>query len=1286
MRIGQPENKKATRNRYRVIELEALESRLLLSTALTVPLDFDDPEMFPVAGGDGQELPVVPGRILAGLDPAVAASAEEIVAMLPGATLLHQYGYAGAILVGLPEGLSVVEGVEAVDQLPGVTYAEPDYIVTVDQVIPSDPDFDELWGLYNTGQTGGTADADTDTAEAWGRTTGSPDVVVGVIDTGIDYWHPDLRANIWTNPGEIPNNGIDDDGNGYVDDYYGWDFYNNDSDPFDDVGHGTHVAGTIGAVGNNGQGLAGVNWTVQLAALKFLGQWGGPTAGAVEAVEYAVMMGFDVTNNSWGGGGFSETLERAIEVAGENDQLFVASAGNSGVSNDVLPHYPSSYGLTNIISVAATDDNDDLASFSNYGSSSVDLAAPGVQIYSTVPNNSYDWYQGTSMAAPHVTGAVALLLAYNPIPTDPDDPISPAIKAAILDGVDPVASLDGLFVSGGRLNVLGAMDELALPIEAVALRAHDVVFTPDYLFGTADVDIQYTVRNAGNVGFSEDVAVSIYLSDNDTLEEGADWLLGSVTVSGGMSDFGTLTGSIDVPDFPQGDPFGTDHSYYVLLSAEVPAMALQDVRAEPVRWEQGLAFFDDFSTDNGWTLDTLGRWSRSPAEAGGGQYGNPDPAADATSTADDYILGYNVGGDYQNSMVNTIWATSPVIDSSGLTGVTLRFQRWLNVEDGQYDQARLEVFDGQDWQQVFVNEEEVTDPAWQLLVYDVSDYADGNDQFRIRFGTGPTDAWARYSGWNIDDVQVVGTLMPEAGAPQVANVVLISDAGPDAVRLEVQFTEGMARYPLVDTANYLLQDESQTPIPLGVLSVGVDTALLEVQASLMPGETYTLTITSGGLADNWANALDGDGDGAAGGGFEYSFSLPGLLAPQIVEIYGGQVTFYDTDAQSADQVDVRPAALVLGNDAIGITQVVLLPQYSRFGVVVEQKPGSSQPVAIYDRTFHPYGIDFIVAASNVSVLSVVAELRGMDLNGTALGGNVVLPLDLDGDGDHDDPAAFVGLGDVGVFVSTSPIGGDVVVSGDLALASLQGVDALQGGDVYVGGGLGQFHMAWGEVGDLTVVGGLDVLNLGLLADLTGDLVAGDIGVALLRGPSGVVGDVSSQGNVDLFYSLEAVSGDVSALGHGGRVYVFDDITGDMSFGNGLDLLYTAGRLSNVRVSVTGNVFSVFAFDSLENTQLDVSGSLASLVTLGDMVSSSVDVEQTLTNALVGWDYTDSDISARSLGRVTVGHRISSVGPYHEIHALTGRFGLLVGPAYYGIDSANDQWFSNDGVRAWVGEV
>ncbi len=1286
MRMGHPESKRTKRNRYGAIELEALEPRLLLSSALTAPPDFSDPELFPLPGGEGLEVPVVPGRVLAGLDPAAAGSAEELVAMLPGATLLHHYGYTGAVLIGLPQGLSVAQGVEAVGQLPGVTYAEPDYIVTTDQVIPNDPGFDELWGLYNTGQTGGTDDADTDAAEAWGRTTGSPDVIVGIIDTGIDYWHPDLRANIWTNPGEIPNNGVDDDANGYVDDYYGWDFVNYDSDPFDDVGHGTHVAGTIGAVGNNGRGVAGVNWDVQLAALKFMGVWGGPTSAAVEALEYAVMMGFDVTNNSWGGGGYSQALYDAIQLAGDHDQLFVAAAGNADSDNDAFPEYPCSYALPNVISVAATDDDDDLAYFSNYGRSSVDLAAPGVQIYSTTPNNSYDWYSGTSMAAPHVTGAVALLLAYNPVPPAGADQISPAIKAAILDGVDPVASLDGLVLTGGRLNVLSAMDELALPIQGVALRAHDVAFTPDYLFGTSNVDVQYAVKNAGSAAFSQDVRVSVYLSDNNTLEVGTDWLVGSATVPGGMSGFGTLAGSIDVTDFPQGDPFGTDHSYYVLLSAEVPAMALQNVRAEPIRWERGLAFYDDFSTDTGWTLDVLGRWSRSAAMAGGGQYGNPDPASDATPTADNYLLGYNVGGDYQNSVVNTIWATSPLIDCTGLTGVTLRFERWLNVQDGLFDQAELDVFDGQGWHQVFVNEDEGADAAWQLMEYDVSDYADGNDQFRIRFGMGPTDTWARYSGWNVDDVQVIGALTPDAAAPQVENVVLISNAGPEAVRLEVRFTEGMARYPLINTANYTLRDQSHAVIPLGVVDVEVDRSLLQVQQALVPGQTYTLTIASGGVADNWANALDGDGDGVAGGVFEYSFALPGLLAPQVVQLYGGQITFYDTDAQSPEQVDVRPAAIVSGNGAVGITQIVLLPQYSRFGLVVEQKAGSSQPVAIYDRTFHPYGIDYIVAASNVSVVSVMTDLLGMDLNGAALGRGVVLPLDVDGDGGHDDPVAFVGLGDVGAFVSTAPVGGDLVVNGSLSFASLQGADALQGGDVYVGGRLGQFHMAWGELGDMTVGGALDLLDLGLLADLTGDLVAGDIGVAVLRGPSGVVGNVTSQRGIDLFYSLEAVSGNVSALGHGGRLYAFDDISGDMSFGNGLDLLYTAGGLNSIRVSVTGNASSVFAFGSVVDTQVDVSGSLASLVTLGDMVRSRVDVDHALWNALVGWDYTDSDINAGSLGRVAVGHRLSSSGAYHEVHALTGRFDLLVGPAYYGIDSATDQWFNNDRIRAWVGEA
>ena len=292
---------------------------------------------------------------------------------------------------------------------------EFNYQVSIN-VIPNDPQFSALWGLNNTGQTGGGFDADIDAAEAWDVEQGSDAVVVAVIDTGIDYNHQDLAANMWRNAGEIAGNGIDDDLNGFVDDVYGYDFINNDGNPMDDNSHGTHVAGTIGAVGNNNLGIVGVSHEVSLMALKFLGSDGsGWTTDAARAVDYAVSMGADIMNASFGGVGFSSVMNDALNRANQAGVLFVAAAGNDyGNNNDLSPHYPSSYDVPNVVAVAATDHRDQLAWFSNYGSTSVDLAAPGVNVLSTIPGNSYASYDGTSMATPHVAGAAALLLAQDP--------------------------------------------------------------------------------------------------------------------------------------------------------------------------------------------------------------------------------------------------------------------------------------------------------------------------------------------------------------------------------------------------------------------------------------------------------------------------------------------------------------------------------------------------------------------------------------------------------------------------------------------------------------------------------------------------------------------------------------------------------------------------------------------------------------------------------------------------------------------------------------------------------
>ena len=299
-----------------------------------------------------------------------------------------------------------------------------------------------------------TPGADISATGAWDVFTGSSDVVIGVIDTGIDYLHPDLAANIWVNEGEIPDNGLDDDGNGYVDDVHGWDSGNDDGDPMDDHGHGTHVAGTIGAIGNNGTGVVGVSWNVRIAALKFLSSGGnGSTSDAIVCVEYATSMGFRVTNNSWGGTSYSQALRDAIESAGDAGGLFVASAGNSSVNVDLHPHYPAAYSLPNIISVASTTDDDVLSSFSNWGPVSVDLAAPGSEVYSTLPNEEYGYKNGTSMAAPHVSGTLALLFDQQPGVT------ATAAKGLILGSTDPLPSLEGLILTGGRLNAFNAIAE-----------------------------------------------------------------------------------------------------------------------------------------------------------------------------------------------------------------------------------------------------------------------------------------------------------------------------------------------------------------------------------------------------------------------------------------------------------------------------------------------------------------------------------------------------------------------------------------------------------------------------------------------------------------------------------------------------------------------------------------------------------------------------------------------------------------------------------------------------------
>lgn len=359
-------------------------------------------------------------------------------------------------VVEFDEKVPLAQALKAIRASPGVLAAEPDGIVRT-YATPNDPSFGLLWSLHNEGQTGGAPDADIDAPEAW-ETARESGLIVAVTDTGTDWTHPDLSANIWRNEGEIANNGIDDDGNGFVDDVRGWDFWANDKNPRDENGHGTHVAGIIGAMGNNEVGVVGVCWRVRIMPVRFISWQGyGYMSGAVQSIDYAVANGASVINASWGGG-YSQALTEAVGRAEAAGVIFVAAAGNDSNNADLHPNYPAALSNANIISVAATTHADERAYFSTWGPTTVDLGAPGEGIYSTFPAVRYATKSGTSMAAPHVAGACALVWATNSALSVAD------VKAAILSTVDILPMFSGECVSGGRLNLARALGASPPPV------------------------------------------------------------------------------------------------------------------------------------------------------------------------------------------------------------------------------------------------------------------------------------------------------------------------------------------------------------------------------------------------------------------------------------------------------------------------------------------------------------------------------------------------------------------------------------------------------------------------------------------------------------------------------------------------------------------------------------------------------------------------------------------------------------------------------------------------------
>ncbi len=430
-----------------------LEDRRLLAADVSFATMLSDgPE------GESQTHASVPGQLVVAFESNVTPAMRSLLANKFGVKISQYYPQTNMALLELQPGMNVDVAAQQWTTLPEVKLAEPNFLFEKDRV-PNDPFLNDQWGLNNIGQIPffGTTDADIDAFEGWDISVGSSSVVVAVIDTGIDLNHPDLRDNIYVNTGEIANNGIDDDGNGYIDDVSGWDTANNDNDPTDTDGHGTHVSGIVAAVGDNNFGVTGVSWNTKILPIKA----GDPTfslaalVGATDVMLTYKSRGVNIvaSNNSYGGTAFSGIQFLAAQQATNAGILMVTSAGNSSSNTDFVQHYPSNFDLPEVISVAASDPDDQLAVFSSFGKQTVDLAAPGVQILSTIPGG-WTYQDGTSMASPMVTGVAAILKALEPSLT------ALQVKNLILSSVDPVANLAPVVLTGGRLNLRKAIDAL----------------------------------------------------------------------------------------------------------------------------------------------------------------------------------------------------------------------------------------------------------------------------------------------------------------------------------------------------------------------------------------------------------------------------------------------------------------------------------------------------------------------------------------------------------------------------------------------------------------------------------------------------------------------------------------------------------------------------------------------------------------------------------------------------------------------------------------------------------
>ncbi|MDD4791935.1 MAG: S8 family serine peptidase [Firmicutes bacterium] len=551
----------------------------------------------------------------------------EVVEAIPVSDIADVYR------VNIAPTMSVEEAVLIYQASPFVEYAEPNYL-WYPNAMPNDRFFQlgYMYNMHNIGDVTATsrwfhaplADADIDAPEAWDIRTDASDVIVCVIDQGIQYYHPDLAPNMWVNEAELyGEDGVDDDGNGYVDDIYGWDFFYDDNTIYhedaDEDYHGTHCAGIIGARGNDAVaggfhgGVAGVAWDVQIMSCKFIGSGGGRTSDAIKAINYAKMMGATLTSNSWGGGGYSQALEEAIANSG---MLFIAAAGNAGVNNDVIPHYPSSYDLPNVIAVAATEWNDKLANFSCYGPNSVDIGAPGHMIISCYPDGEtsvWAWMGGTSMATPHVAGAAALVIAEYPhLPQYPGapgwKPGQETIRDILLKSGDPLPDLLGRTTTGRRLNLYNALTRTYPP--GIEYARADVTFGAPPL----DVRFEAALEDASSVAkcwweFGEEKVYGLVangkLEDEGSMiawfyAEGIDGSVSKMPVQVTAAKPGTIIYVDDTGEFDVGIPLSVLFLWaaedaeipYVTVNTRYPLGLSETAVENPIFWDTGFTRFE----------------------------------------------------------------------------------------------------------------------------------------------------------------------------------------------------------------------------------------------------------------------------------------------------------------------------------------------------------------------------------------------------------------------------------------------------------------------------------------------------------------------------------------------------------------------------------------------------------------------------------------------------------------------------------------------------------------------